>query len=139
MRAPVETAVSLFEQAVEKYAEALAIKPDYHEALTNWGAVLLYWAQQVSREEADRLLDEAEKKLLAVEALVEGFGAYNMACLSALRGEDEEARSWLEKSRELGHLPSLEHLRQDPDLDNIRDQPWFEAFLAELDENGTGS
>ena len=118
---------------------ALAIKPDDPQALTNWGSMLLHWSQLRSGEEADRLLDEAKEKLLALEALVEGRAAYNMACLSALRGEDEEARRWLEKSRELGHLPSLEHLQQDSDLDNIRDQPWFQSFLAELDEDDTGS
>jgi hypothetical protein len=48
--------------AANKYAEAVDLKPDYHEALNNWGLMLDAQARMKRGEAADRLLQEAEKK-----------------------------------------------------------------------------
>jgi tetratricopeptide (TPR) repeat protein len=52
----------LFEAAGRKYAEALRLKPDYHEALNNWGNALYEQAKTKRGEEADRLFEEAGRK-----------------------------------------------------------------------------
>jgi cytochrome c-type biogenesis protein CcmH/NrfG len=57
-----EEADRLFEQAGRKYAEALRLKPDYHEALSNWGAALSDQAKTKAGEEADRLFEESGRK-----------------------------------------------------------------------------
>jgi tetratricopeptide (TPR) repeat protein len=125
-----EEADGLFALAYEKYQAALEIKPDKHEVLNNWGATLFAQAKTEAGEEADRQFAEAKEKLLSAEAISPGSAAYNLACLSALRGEEAECLRWLEKSRELGKLPSREHLANDPDLDNVRESEWFKAFLV---------
>ena len=51
--------VLLFAEAGEKYAAALAIKPDNHEALNNWGNLLLERGKRSSGEDAARLFAEA--------------------------------------------------------------------------------
>ena len=120
----------LFAQASEKYRAALRIKPDNHEALNNWGAALLVRASSKTGAEADELLSQAEEKLLAAEALVAGHGAYNLACVAALRGQPEACRQWLQRSKAAGRLPSRQLLLGDEDLRRVRDEPWFAELLS---------
>ena len=121
----------LFELAGAKYEAALAIKPDKHEALNNWGTTLDAWAKTKSGVEADQLLDLAREKLLAAEALLPGTAAYNLACLGSMNQDPVACRQWLEVSRERGMLPSAEFLRSDPDLTHVRDCEWFTDFAPE--------
>jgi Tfp pilus assembly protein PilF len=67
-------AKEFFNQARAMYAEALAIKPDRHEALHNWGNLLLDMAKTKTAEEAKPLFDEAEKKYADAHQLApEGY------------------------------------------------------------------
>jgi MinD-like ATPase involved in chromosome partitioning or flagellar assembly len=120
----------LFAQAGEKYAAALRIKPDMHEALTTVGAALSDQAKTKTGAEADGLFAQAEEKLLAAEQLRVGSGAYNLACVAALRGDHENCRRWLERSRAASKLPSRQHLMTDTDLDSVRNAPWFAELLS---------
>jgi len=122
----------LFAQAGEKLEAALRIKPDMHEALFNWGLAILEQAKQKSGEQADHLFAQAGEKCHQAEKLVPGFGAYNLACISALQGREQECGTWLEKSRDSGKLPSREHLLEDTDLDNVRDKDWFQSFIDDI-------
>ncbi|MGL1863650.1 MAG: PIN domain-containing protein [Pseudodesulfovibrio sp.] len=56
--------------------------------------------------------------------------AYNLACFAALRGEPE-CEKWLNVCRDNGALPDCEHIRNDTDLDFVRDEPWFIKFMEE--------
>ncbi len=122
----------LFELAGQKYEAALRIKPDMPEALNNWGNALLYQARLKEGEEAEAYFAQAREKLELAEAQSPGSGAYNLACVSALQGREEECRRWLEKSHESGRLPGCEHLRGDSDLDRVRDRDWFKNFISEV-------
>lgn len=60
-------AVDLLKQAIEKYAQALKIKPDRHEALNNWGVALSSLSKLTKdRSEADRFLALATEKYAQV-------------------------------------------------------------------------
>ena len=124
-----EEATRLFAAAGEKYEAALRIKPDKHETLNNWGLAILGQAKLKSGKEADKLFADASEKCLQAEELVPGYGAYNLACVSALQGREQACRTWLEKSRDHGKLESREHLRTDTDLDSVRDKDWFQSFI----------
>ncbi|HEX8654445.1 MAG TPA: SIR2 family protein [Allosphingosinicella sp.] len=63
-----EAADALFEQAAEKYAAALAIKPHKYEALNNWGIALLDQAKMKQGKAAEALLAQAEEKFDAALA-----------------------------------------------------------------------
>ena len=53
---------------------------------------------------------------------------YNVACLYALEGEADRAISCLEKASRAG-FAHPEWIRNDPDLDSIRDDPRLQALL----------
>ena len=53
---------ALFDQAGQKYDAALKIKPDFHDALYNWGIALSDQAKTKSGAEADALFDQARQK-----------------------------------------------------------------------------
>nr|WP_281501146.1 SIR2 family protein [Erythrobacter sp. F6033] len=56
---------ALFARAAEKFAVALEIKPDKHEAFNNWGAALLEQANTKKGGEADALFAQAGEKFAA--------------------------------------------------------------------------
>lgn len=57
-----EIADGLYQEAFEKYKEAISIKPDLREAYNNWGVCLRNLAKSSGGEEADRLYFEAFRK-----------------------------------------------------------------------------
>ncbi len=120
----------LFATACEKYEAALAIKPDIHEALNNWGNALLEQGKLKEGKERAAPFGQAREKLLAAEAIQTGAGSYNLACLSALTGQPDECRRWLDTARRHDDLPSREHLEQDGDLDSVRELDWLKDLLA---------
>ena len=129
-----EDADRLFALAGEKYQAALAIKPDQHEALNNWGTALLQNAAMKTGEEQTRLLD------LAVERLSDGLARgwkqllYNLACACALRGDEEAARRYLFAAQEHGVLPKKRHVEVDPDFAAFRDKAWFRELVDSLED-----
>ena len=58
----LEVSDPLFAEARKMYEAALAVNPERHEALHNWGNLLLDQAKIKGGEEGDRLLDAAEEK-----------------------------------------------------------------------------
>lgn len=53
---------------------------------------------------------------------------YNLACSSALLGMTDKAFAALERALRLGYSP-IAHLRRDPDLNSLRDDPRFARLL----------
>ena len=120
-----------FQEAFKKYAEALRIKPDKHEVYKNWGIGLMNLASLTGD---NNFLEEASEKLLKAEEIMEGLGAFNLACIASLRKESEKCRSWLAKAQETGHLPSLKEINEESDFNNVRNENWFKEFLSKLEE-----
>jgi Tfp pilus assembly protein PilF len=62
-------AEDLFKQAFEKYERALEIKPDYYEALNNWGYGLADLAKRKGGKEAKDLFEQSSEKLMKAEEI----------------------------------------------------------------------
>ena len=125
----------LFFQAGEKYAVALRIRPDMHEALASWGTSLLFQAQTKSGAEADALFQQAIEKLTEALRIKPDYRAaqFNMACISSLRDDTNQALYWLRTWAE-GNLEATKSMvEEDSDFDGIRETDEFKAFVAGLD------
>jgi NAD-dependent SIR2 family protein deacetylase len=127
-----EEADLLFNQATEKYKQALKIKPDRYDALNCLSTTLLYQARLKQGGDRDKILQTAKEKALNAEKIMLGAGAYNLACLSALQNQEDECQKWLNTSWRANNLPDCNHLAQDSDLDPVRGQSWFQDFLREV-------
>ena len=100
------------------------------EVLYHWGNALLDQAGTKTGAEAERLFVQSRDLLLKAESIVPGNAAYNIACLSALQGQEEECKKWLEWCLNIGKMPSRQHIEKDRNLEKVREKPWFKAILS---------
>ena len=114
---------------MEKYENALIINPEYPVALYSWAGALIYWARTKEGQEADKMLEEAESKCLQAEEIEPGVGAYNLACISARRGDESGAQRWLLRAKDTGKLPPLQDIMTDTDLDSVKETSWFKEII----------
>lgn len=73
---------------------------------------------------------EAIERLHLLEAKAPGTHAYDLACMFSMLNEKDHCQHWLSVCIEKGTLSDREHLENDSDLDNVRNEPWFEEILA---------
>ncbi len=132
-----EEKITLWNNAEDKYKKATDIKPELYGVWYNW-AILLASKATVDPQNIDNnLLEQAKEKALRAEEILEGKGAYNLACIASLQSQFEDCKKWLlaRKNSELG-FPPCNHLRSDTDFDNIRNHPdykdWFNDFVEQL-------
>ncbi|MBZ9996445.1 TPR end-of-group domain-containing protein [Mesorhizobium sp. BH1-1-4] len=126
-KAKVAGNAALFDAAGEKYEAALEAKPNSYDALNNWGTALLAKANATGDTTLfDTIRDKLEKALK-----IKPTEAYNMACLCALEGNTNSARTHLEACAAVGSLPSRAHLETDTDLASLRHFPWFQEILRD--------
>ena len=59
---------------------------------------------------------------------------YNAACAAAVTGHTDEAFVWLDRTAEAGFRDTA-HLEFDSDLDSLRDDPRFAAFVKRAEAN----
>ena len=77
-------------------------------------------------------LDDAREafEMQAENGFAPGIASYNIACCYAVENDAEAAMLWLTKAMDDGAV-SIDHIRTDPDLDALRDDAGFQAFLEE--------
>ena len=111
--------------AGEKYQAALEVKPDYQEALYNWGGLLIEQAKRAGGEEAARLFAAADQKLTAAAKIVPGK-TYNLACLAALQGDAARCRRNLENAEKYEAIPPIDEFMAESDFATVMEQGWFQ-------------
>jgi tetratricopeptide (TPR) repeat protein len=113
-------------EAIAAYDQALAIKPDKHEALNNKGNAL---SELGRKEEAIAACDQA----IQIKSDYDSAW-YNKACFSALLNQSDDAITYLQKAIELeGGNKYVEMAKTDADFDSIRYDPRFQALTAAAD------
>lgn len=123
-----EEADKLFNESYEKYEQSLRINPEDFSIWYNMGGALLYQAQKKGGKEKQRLLDEAKEKLQKAESFRPGSSAYNLACLYAVLGDENECERWLKTGELARTLVTREHAMSDLDLQSVRDKEWFKRI-----------
>ena len=116
-----------FEEAAEKYKTLIAFDPDNALAWFNYG---------LSLHSAGRYREALPAHIMAAEFVnpqsnIRSAAPYNAACVYAIEGKSDDAFRWLDKAIRRGfRLQQL--LRNDPDLDAIRDDPRFDAIMKQM-------
>lgn len=135
----------LFKTACEKFEKALGLGPNNAKVMNDWGAALIEQARNKPEKYAASFYEEARTKIAAANSLEPGLGAYNLACIHSLRGEQKGCQKCLEQAHETGNLPAEKYLKIDKDLDNVRNEKWFNDFVKKLSKEaeseavGTGA
>jgi cytochrome c-type biogenesis protein CcmH/NrfG len=127
-----EEAERLSAEACARFEEALRIKPDFHQALEELASELSSRAYRAKGKKRQMILKKLEDVLKRSEGLSPGSEAYNLACVSGLRRRASDCRNWLEVARSTGNLPAKDVLDVESDLDSMRNQRWFQGFMASL-------
>lgn len=130
----------MLDRAEQDYRAAVEVgtnlPPRQRAALLNGLVyVLLLQGTLTNAFDSGAPLLEAEKLATKTHELLPGRGAYNLACLAAIRQDEEGCRSWLKAAKEgtaPETLPPREHMLNDPDLAVFRDTDWFREFIASL-------
>jgi tetratricopeptide (TPR) repeat protein len=119
---------NMFEAGFAKFEAALRIDPDNHKTLEVWGGALAraYHLTKDTKylEQATEVVNQAEK--------LKPNNCYNGACLAALKNDEEGCKERLFIAKAANTLPMRKHLKEDPDLANMRDKPWFAELLEGL-------
>ncbi|PSV25671.1 SIR2 family protein [Photobacterium kishitanii] len=127
--ANVEQCPEKFLLSIEIFKEILLIKPDFYEALDNFGGALLSLARINKDQEK---LEEAKHKLQQAQ-LISKRPSYNLACLYALENNKENCKNELVNCLNSNILPRGNHIYNDIDLNNVREETWFRDLLEKLD------
>jgi len=125
-----------YDEAIREYERGLAFVASSDHALKERTSIEITmkigaaYHRMGKAEEAARYFDRALKAFDArvAKGADDPYTRYYIACLLALRGDDERALDVLE--RVYASLPALTaaRARRDPDLDNLRGRPRFEAI-----------
>jgi len=105
--------IDFFEQLLKK-------KPDFIQALTALGGAYTQRGDYRKGLEVDLRLSRLRRDDSTVH--------YNLACSYSLLGELDLAFSILKKAIDLGY-EDFEHLKYDPDLENLRKDERFQLIL----------
>lgn len=110
----------LYDQAIGEYNEAIRLKPDFADVHINLGVI--YSAKGLYGQAITEFRKAIEIKPDDPDIY------YNLACIFSLKGNKDEAIRYLTIVFEKGYR-NYEHVKQDRDLDNIRDDTRYKKLM----------
>ncbi len=125
-------AESLYQDAINKFAFCMLINPDYLGSAINGGVAYMDLARLKNAHASDILYTLAQQQFETANRIQAGTASYNLACIHALRGDFDNCLKALENSQARGSLPDANDIVHDPDLDNVKGEEWFIAFITPL-------
>jgi len=117
-----------YEEAVRAIKETLSIKPGNVMAYKDWGRVLIYRAMHEEGADRERLLSMAEEKCLKAELIQFGTGAYDLACIYAMREDITNCKKWLNIGEQSHNLPTIEFAMSEACLSAVKNERWFKRI-----------
>ena len=114
------------------YEKALKIQPQNTNYLNNYGFALIGLAKLEIDED---LFTEAFKQYQNALKILSNQ-TYNLACYYSIKNNQELCKENLLNAEKHNTLPSNphKHLSEDQDLNNIRQEQWFNDLLERLKE-----
>ncbi|MDD1609043.1 MAG: hypothetical protein LUO95_00110 [Methylococcaceae bacterium] len=127
-----DEAVKLYQDAITKFSFCLLLNPSYLGAAINGGVAYMDLARLKAVDVQDELYELAKSYFEQANAIQAGSASYNLACIYSLRDEADACLKALENSKSRGSLPDADEIINDPDMDTVKNQPWFVEFMATL-------
>lgn len=121
--------VPLLMEAVERLQQAIRLDHRNTNARSNLAIAFVELAKLDSGSKRDANYQQAHEVLERVEEIEPGSASYNLACLSALLGDEHGCEFWLERAHEKRNLPKRAAFMTDPDLASVSGAPWFKNFV----------
>ncbi|PKM10344.1 MAG: hypothetical protein CVV13_13325 [Gammaproteobacteria bacterium HGW-Gammaproteobacteria-3] len=127
-----EEAAALYEDAIAKFAFCSTVNPASLGAAIDGGVAYMDLARNKGVAPTDTLYEKAKQQFERADAIQKGTASYNLACIFALRNDEDACLSALEDSKSSGSLPSEDDILNDSDLDGVKHHHWFMDFMASL-------
>ncbi|MGR8929656.1 MAG: TPR end-of-group domain-containing protein [Gammaproteobacteria bacterium] len=127
-----EEATAVYENAISKFSFCLLTNPQYLGAAIDGGVAFMELARISPEEARAGMYGLAEDFFEKACNIQKGSAAYNLACVYALRAEEQACQKALEQAKEFGSLPDEADILHDPDLDNVKKTVWFNEFIEVL-------
>lgn len=124
-----EEAMKLYRDAILKFAFCLTLEPNYLAAAIDGGVCYMEMARLDGAAKDSELYAKAVQEFERANSIQAGAASYNLACIHALRGENEDCLKALENARDKGSLPDTQDILNDPDMAGVLDQAWFIELL----------
>lgn len=125
-------AIKLYEEAIDKFTFCSIIEANFLGAAIDGGVALMELAR-IKKVPVDHALYRAAKEHFErAEKIHKGTAVYNLACIYALLGQDDQCLLALSEAVNNGSLPSEQEVLNDPDLDGVKAKGWFLDFIASL-------
>ncbi len=127
-----ESAINLYEEAINKYSFCLTIEPYYLGAAVEGGVAYMDIARIKGVVADDDLYGRAKKCFERAGEIQKGSGAFNLACFHSIGNNHEACLASLKEAKEFAHLPDEADILNDPDMQNVIKTPWFIEFMDEI-------
>jgi hypothetical protein len=93
----------------------------------------MFQAELVTPIRREALLNEVKDVLIEAEMVSPGSAAWLLACVNARLGNSALVRKWLERARKSETLPEGAKVASSAYMMHLREQNWFQDFVAQID------
>ncbi|MDD2760508.1 MAG: hypothetical protein PHH11_09490 [Methylomonas sp.] len=128
----IDAAIEKYEDAISKFSFCLLTNPNYLGAAIDGGVAFMELARLSPDEGKSGLYGLAEDFFEKANKIQKDSAAYNLACIYALRGDQDACLQALQQAKERGSLPDIGNILEDVDLDNVKQAQWFVDFMEAL-------